>query len=328
MPQGLFKGTGYSMSSWFIELWNDYLTSLILDAFVLQMWATPFTTRLFDTVGTTVEWQVFIVILVAVLTFTFSLVTNINTDWLNNEVRVCESPLFRSAWLFAAMGAVTRHIGAGVLPFTIVTFLPLVYVRISPLLPHITALYATGFFVCTIILAVAGGRGHATDTSFNWGFFILDSISLTIICVHHSVWIASHDHTRSLQQPHDYQGLSGTQKLNFTDPRTEFSRILYEATRLATFRTLVVLSSMLVIGTPTHSVSFLSLSFVRTLFLLATISTSAAWTNCQHQQPTSLRNVLLATVVASSCGMLIDGTGQTAFLLIATPFAIALDIFG
>lgn len=312
------------MSSWFIELWNESLTPLIIDAFVIQIWATPFTTRLYDTVGTTGELQALICIIIAVLTFTFSLVANLNPDWLNNEVRVCESPLFRSAWLFAAMGAVTRHIGGGVLPFTIVTFLPLVYVRISPLLPPITALYATGFFVCTIILAFTGGRGHATDTSFNWGFLFLELMSLAIICVHHSVWIASHHYTRSLQKPHDSHRASGTQ----TDPRAELRRIRDEATLLATFRMLVVLVSMIFIGTPTHSVNFLSLSLIRTLFMLATISTSAAWTHCQHQQPTSLRNILLATVVASSCGMLVDGTGQTAFLLVAAPLAIALDVLG
>ena len=301
------------------------MTPFMIDAFTLHIWATPICTRILA--GTTAGWYVPTVITIAMLTFTVSLAAYTHVEWLHYEVGVTDSPLFRSAWLFAAMSTVTRHIGGGgVLPFTLVTFLPLVYVRISPLLPPVTALYATGFFVCTILLAVTGRSGHAvhvTDTGFNvYVMSGLELLSFTISCVHHSIWIASHHHTRSLQTP-AYQSPS--------DPSTTLSRWIHaewihtEATRLASFRTLVVLFSMLV-RTPTYSAIFLPLRFLQTLFLLATISTLAAWTHGQHQRPTSLSNVLLATVVASSCGMLVDGTGQTVCLLAATPFAVALEL--
>ena len=316
------------MDTGFREIWSHSLTPLVIDAFTLYMWATPFTTHLLATVGTTAGWYVTTVMTVAMLTFTVSIVTYKHVNWLHEEVGVSESPLFRSVWLFAAMGTVVRHVGGvGVLPFTLVTFLPLVYVRISPLLPPITALYATGFFICTTLVASTRHGGpaiHATGTSFSAYISVLELLSFTISCAHHSIWIASHNHTRPLP-PTEYQGPSDTK----TDPITSLTRLIYaESTQLAAFRTLVVLFSMLVGGTHTYPASFLPICFLQTLFLLATISTLAAWTHCQHQQPASLSQVLLATVVASSCGMLVDGIGQTACLLAAAPFAIALELLG
>ena len=321
------------MNRGFREVWIDDLTPIMIDAFALYIWATPFITRLLSTVGTTVWWYVATVMVIAMLTFTVNLAAHKHIHWLHSDLRVCESPLFRSVWLFAAMSTVTRHTeGGGVLPFTIVTFLPLVYVRISPLLPPVTALYATGFFVCTILISVTRLGGHnvnAKDTNFSFYESGLDLLSFTISCAHHSIWIASHKHTRSLQHT-EYQSQSDTQ----TDTCTSIlgAWVQSEATILATFRMLLVIFSILVGGTPTYSTSVLLeyplLGLLQTLFLLATISTLAAWTHGQHQQPTCLSNVLLATVVASSCGMLVDGTGQTVCLLAAMPFAIALELMG
>ena len=314
------------MKRGFREIWGYELTPFILDAFTLHLWATPFAIRLLDTVGTTIYWYIGTVMAIATLTFVASLVPNIHLGWLHTEVGVCESPLFRSAWLFTAMATVTRHTGgAGILPFTLVAFLPLVYVRISPRLPPVTALYATGFFICTILVAFArhtyqdttGHPAYATDTSFNVVSTISEFISFTISCVHHSLWITSHKHAESIPTPEyhtTHQGMSDPQ----TDPNTPLLK--------STFRTLVVLLSMLVRETPTYSANYLTLCFIQTLFLLATISTLAAWTHGQHKQPTSLSNILLATVVASSCGMLVDSTRQTACLLAATPFAIAIEL--
>ena len=180
------------------------------------------------------------------------------------------------------MGTVVRHIGGGgVLPFTLVTFLPLVYVRISPLLPPITALYATGFFICTILVAVTRHGGHtmhATDTSFSVYFSVLELFSFTLSCVHHSIWIASHNHTRSLQPP-EYQGPSDAQ----TDPSTSLPRWIHsESIQLATFRTLVVLFSMLVGGTHTYTASFLpicELESIRKMLVRAADTGYSMWHN-------------------------------------------------
>ena len=94
------------------EIWKDDVTPLILDAFTLHLWVTPFRTCLMGTASpegtrSIVWWPVVNVVALTVITFAMSLTASLHTP-----MGVCESPLFRSMWLFAAMGTVTRHIGA------------------------------------------------------------------------------------------------------------------------------------------------------------------------------------------------------------------------
>jgi hypothetical protein len=155
-------------------------------------------------------------------------------------------------------------------------------------------------------------------------------VSFIMCCIHHSIWIESHDR---------FQTGSGHQDDRADRARAPDHLILFTAAsfnwyvdtksiKLATFRTLVVIFIVIARETSTSFTGWPSVTFLQTLFLLATVSTLAAWTHCQHLETNSLSNVLLSTVVASTCGILVDSIQQMACLLLAAMFAIALEILG
>ena len=316
----------------------------MLDAFTLHLWATSFATCLRDVIETDIReegnarlwYTAATVVFIALVTFTISAVGTEHAHLLLTPKGVCESPLFRTVWLFTAMGTVKRHTGAvfGVLPFTIVTFLPLIYVRVSVKLPAFTALYATGFFLCTTFLASRSDRDavvriESKECELGGNSYWLAWVSFIMCCIHHSIWIESHDRfqTASGRRVTDHP-TSSTALFAAPCPSLVTWLINPKSIQLAIFRTLVVLLSVFTHETPVYFTGWPSVTFLQTLFLFATVSTLAAWTHCQHLEANSLSNILVATVVASTCGILVDSTEQSAYLLVAAAFAIVFEIWG
>ena len=306
------------------------MTPLILDAFTLYLWATSVTTCLKDAVETDIIGVGVTALFMVLVTFTMSAVRTERAHLLHTPRGVCESPLFRTVWLFAAMGTVKRHTGVmvGVLPFTVVTFLPLIYVRVPVKLPAFTALYATGFFLCTTALALRIDRDAVVHIAPKecelWGIsYWLAWVSFIICCIHHSIWIESQNRFQTGLTdrcvPDHYISFTTASYTWYVDPKS---------IKMATFRTLVVLFIVLTHETPTYFNERPSVTFLQTLFLFATVSTLAAWTHCQHLETNSLSNVLVSTVVASTCGVLVDSIQQIACLLVAAVCVIAFEILG
>jgi hypothetical protein len=311
------------------QIWKD-VTPLILDAFTMHIWATPFTARLRQYAGGSTGSEFFVVItvvLIAVLTFTVNLATIKNAELLHNATRVSESPLFRTAFLFAASATIARCIsGAGVLTFTVVTFIPLVYVRVPSSIPVVSAVYATVYFLCAFIGTMnntdtlAGVKPHEETSYFTnilvWLCFALSS-------VHHAAWHASHSHYSpsrgrfaSDRDPDSVSSLG----------MRLYEHIIQESTQLAAYRTMVVLGCMLLRSTDSTNTG--PVAFIERLALLVTVSTFASFAHGQHttRGGNSLSSVLLSTVAATSCGMLVENVEQVACILVATPLAIAFEL--
>jgi hypothetical protein len=273
------------------------LAPLVLDAFAIHLWASPYTSCLISG-SWTGTW-----VGIAVITFAVSFASVYHAAHIHNRTGLVENALFRAAWLFTATKSVKNRIGSGVLPLVLVAFLPLIYVRVAPDLPSVAAIYAILYFLLT------GSRGtQVTAVCGNSSAFTMCYVwvSFIISCGHHSAWVHSHTH---------YIELSGFRKWVYRSPlHTTF------------FRTVVVALCMLfpqtqLLGKPA------TLGTLRTLFLLSTISTFTAWTHCQHKETECFSNILVSTVFPVVSALIVETIEHTTAVLIVITLLIAIELF-
>lgn len=270
------------------ELWIEGVTPLLLEAFAIHLWVPPIANSLISTrpmiAGSHALTLAVIGSVVAIFTFLVNLWIHPHTHSILAKTGVGESPLFRSVWVFICACAVSRYTGNdGIMQFTVVTILPLVYVRVPEQLASCAAVYA-GIFsilcICHHIALFVAGRPFWTeapvDTTHHHGYSIASHSAVFVATsVYHILWFSSHRHTSDpTQQP----------SLSYFFFPWETS-----ALPLSVFRTILVLLSMFEhVGhaTQTDGITYTNqkvVEFLRILFLFTTISTFTAWTHCQHK---------------------------------------------
>jgi len=308
-----------------IHFFLDQVAPLVLDAFVMHLWLHPLLSILLNETplhsgnGLTTS----IVIVCMVLTFTVNMTIHPKLLDIHTRIGVCESPLFRSVWIFISAAAVRRYTGSGAMPFTIVTFIPLLYVRVPHLIHVISCIYGILFFTVTIArnafmffededtlpFSYEPGDDDAYQIGFSWFVFMFTSIF-------HPIFMSSQMYTTD----------------RFKDMSRSNRIFLWTSSgvRIAIFRSIIVLLSALLYDR--NSIAYMqkntdNMKFIETLFLNMTITTFTAWVHCQHVNPNAISNILTTSVVAASCGMIVDNIEQAALLCSLTPAAIAFDIY-
>ena len=310
----------------FAQMCIEGITPLVLDAFVMHIWATPLIRSLINGAptdsGTSETFA--IVTVAAILTFTVNICMHPYVLKFHRITSVSDSPMFRAIWIFSSAAATRRYsVGSPALSFTIVAFLPLVYVRIPHHLRVASALYGFVFFclsagrTCLMFLRQENVRQpmdlsyphDAYSVGFHWFVFFFS-------CLHHPVFMSS--------------------QIYISDINTDqiesyfFAKWRHSAIPLAAFRTLVLIFCVFIRENELHGMPYeyhQAVEFLEVLFLYLTISTFTAWAHCQHVQVNTLRNILTTSVVAASCGMIVETIEQTAFLCFLTPIAISFDLY-
>lgn len=313
-----------------IELWVEGATPLVLDAFAVHLITTPFATSLINAInlntGGTTRPLLLIAALMVSVTFTMHLLTHQYMRRFVNETGVCGNPLFRAVWVFICANFVTGFTtGGGVMPFTIVAFVPFIYIRVRDQLAACASVYALVFLLFT-------ARHSFLLAGTGWSFEDrparpIDSHDIYLIFVHmcvfilsslyHSAWFTSHTYTSD------------------TTPNPVRSyywlRWRHSAIPIATFRATVVLLSMLsgdcgaVDDASTRYNYHIEVKGVRMLFLFIAISTYTAWTHCQHNTRNPLQTILSASVIAATFGMLVQNIEQILFVWLFFCVAISID---
>ena len=314
------------VSKSFVQMWIEGVTPLILDAFVMHIWANPLIRSLINGapensgIGETVS----IVTVAALLTFVVNICIHPHVLRIHKMTGVCDSPLFRAIWIFSTAVATRRYTGGGtVMSFTIITFLPLIYTRVSPYLPTVSALYGLLFFCLSagrsfLMLFRHESISPTMDMSFprdsysvgfHWFVFLFS-------CVHHPVFMSSQTYTSDSNK--------------YLLESYFFVKWRHSALPLAAFRTIVLVFSVFLQESNLRGRPYKyheAVEFLEILFLFLAVSTFTAWVHCQHVHLNTLRNILTTSVVAASCGMIVEKIEQTAFLCLLTPIAIALDLY-
>jgi len=308
-----------------IQTFIDQIAPLVLDAFVMHLWLHPLLSILLKETpihgGTGLSTG--IVVVCTVMTFVVNMTIYPHLMDIHMRYGVCDSPLFRSIWIFISSSAARRYTGGGAMPFTIVTFIPLMYVRVPNLMHVISCLYGIFFFVVTItrnIFMIFGGeatlpnlyepsKDNVYQIGFCWFVYIFTSIF-------HPIFMSSQMYnTERFKNMNHCNGvfmweLSGIRIAIFRSLVVVFTAFLYDRDFIAYMQK------------DRHSIQFME-----TLFLYMTITTFTSWVHCQHVNPNTISNILTSSVVAASCGMIVDNIEQTALLCTLTPFAIAFDIY-
>ena len=330
MPQSTLTGT-YDIytqlaNKSFVQMWIEGITPLILDAFVMHIWATPLIRSLIN--GAPVssnETETFgIVSVAAILTFTVNVFIHPHVLRFHKTTSVSDSPMFRAIWIFSSAVATRRYsVGSPALSFTIITFLPLIYIRIPPYLRVVSSFYGLVFFClsagrsCLMFFRQESVRQtmdpsylhDAYSIGFHWFVFLFS-------CIHHPIFMSS--------------------QVYISDTNTHlienyfFVKWRHSPVPLAAFRTMVLFFCVFIRENELYGVPYKyhqAVEFLEILFLYLTISTFTAWAHCQHIQANTLRNILTTSVVAASCGMMVETIEQTAFLCFLTPMAIFFDVY-
>jgi hypothetical protein len=314
------------------ELCVEGVVPLLLDAFSMQLWLMPLVDSIMGSIpmgASATASTLCVAIILAVVTFVLNVSVYPHLHPFLAHSRVGDSPLFRAVWVYTCAAAVTRYTGgAGVMSFSIVTFVPFVYVRVPDILPVFASLYACVFFVFIAVHNVmsiqAGGSRFARSRvvhSYDVYSMAMHSIVFISSSLYHAVWIASHKYTSDPAQ----------------QPVSSYLFLRWRRWGIlpALFRTLVLVLCMLnrdgseTAGSSSSVARYQNhdvFRFLMTLCLFATISIYTSWTHCQHLDANKLRNILSASVVAATCGVLALDMEQIAFLCVAAPLAIWTDI--
>lgn len=306
----------------FIDVWTEGITPLIVELFVIYLWSTPLTSNMLqiDRSSDTDVVTIFIATVISLLTFMLNICIHPYLITIHAMTHVSKSPIFRAVWTFTCAVSIRQLTGfVGIIPFTILVFLPLIYVRVSQSLASISAVYAVIYFgVCAVhglssvqnkpsvpLQLITQEAPTAYTVVMSWVVFIASS-------VHHMTWVSSHTHTSDPSEPPVISYL--------------FLRWRNSGIPIAIFRTLVVSICMVVVCKPTTYNKSDTFQFMQALFLFLTISTLTAWTHCQHTNVACLRSILLASVTTAVCGMLVDNVEQMAFLYMSLPLAIFVEL--
>ena len=311
--------------SQFIQKFIDQVAPLVLDAFVMHLWLQPLLsnilikTPLHSGTGFTLS----MVLLCSILTFTLNMSIYPHLTDIHLRTGVGDSPLFRSIWVFICAAAARRYTGGGAMPFTIVTFIPLLYVRVPHLIHVISCVYGLLFFTVSITrnafmlfrdkITRPDSYNPSGDDFYVLGFYWFVFIFTSIF---HPIFMSSQMYTTDRHQNMNRSNIAFVWR--------------FAGTRIAIFRSIVVLLTALLYDR--NSAMYLqknrdNMEFIETLFLYMTITTFTAWVHCQHVNPNKLSNILTSSVAAASCGMIVDNIEQAAFLCALTPAAIAFDTY-
>jgi hypothetical protein len=305
------------------EIWREGIVPLFLDKFVIYISICPISIALLDRVPpeNTGEIAATIAVMLAIV-FSINVLGHAYVDYFHRWNGVRESPLFRAVYVCLCAAAAARHIGGGVVCFTVVTFLPLIYVKVSELLPSFTALYAGIFILLTAVYKFNLPPSPVPDTLSQTSHASTTAIHLVLlfgVVMYHAMWSTSHRHTSD------------------PDSKSLFPYLFvwwrHSSVPLAISRTLIAFLCILARDTyrgrtSTGIVSYTpsSLEFVRVLFLLLTISTFLAWIHCQHSHRNSLSSVLAASVVTATVGILVETAEQSLCLCLVACVAIWVDV--
>ena len=336
----LYRGPHASYTNQPIEKhWSEGVTPGILDGFEVYLWASPLTSNILAFVEPGHDKLcACIVLLLLSLTLALNLAILANAEAFHLRTGVADSSLFRAGWVFICACAITRYTGerGGVTAFAVVVVLPLVYVRVSGSLTGCTALFAIAFFVLTLSRSVLEPSSSTVERLLWRDVNDWEAASWMVVAAHwtvfvvassfHAVWAASHAHTLGLD------ALTPVQSYAVPVPAA-MSRVS-AALPKALLRTGLVLLCLLVREAPAGSTGARSsadhlhtIRFLQALALCVTVSTLTAWTHCQHQRANSLRSVLVATVTAALCGILVETIQQIAVLAVLFPGSALLDAF-
>jgi hypothetical protein len=296
---------------------------IVIDKFVMYQYICPIANALLDSIphghtGRTITT----IALVLLMVFVINVGVYTHGDQFHARTTIRESPLFRAVYVSLCICTIARHTGYGVVCFTVVTFLPLIYVRVSELLPSLTALYAGVFLVLTgVVYGIHAFADVTVDTTVGGtqtSSIAIYWILLSYGIIYHTLWSSSHRHTSD------------------TDSKPTFSYLFvawrHSAIPISVSRTLIAFLCIMARdtykgSTPTDPISYHHAThFMRVLSLLVASSTFLAWTHCQHSHRNSLSSILAASVVMSLCGMLVDNAEQVLCLCIIAPLAVWADI--
>jgi hypothetical protein len=304
------------------ELWVESITPLVLEAFAIHLWATPIANSLMDKIPTILTLE--IVLFVTCATFGVNLCIHPYVHRFLAKPSLSDSPLFRSVWIFICASAVTRYTGTGgIMQFTLVALLPLVYVRVPHLLASCAAVFALLFLVLVAVHNIAfffaerpSPPESLSHNNVNSDGYELATHSTVFVfaSVYHIIWFASHSH--------------GSNTPNQPSSHWKSSTIHH-----AIFRTLLVgmLSVLVNSGRTTEQLGVTykyhgTVEILQIVALFVTISTFSSWTHCQHKNHNRLRTIVCSSVTAATSGILQVNMEQQAFMWVVFTFGVIFDV--
>ena len=299
-----------------IEIWIEGFAPLVLDAFSIYLVTNTTTTSFVETLNGTTQPLLFVAISTGALTFAMNMFMMPYIRQFVNETGVGDAPLFRSVWLFICATAVTQHTATtGIMTFTIVTFIPYIYIRVRHQLAACAAVYALVFLLFVVrnsVLSPKRQQPHVNQTD------VYNIISHTCVFIlsslYHIAWFETHKYTSDPDSQIPVRSYFLFPYRNSTIP-------------LAAFRTVVVVLCVLSGNGGLSDETTPGVHFMRILFLLSAISTYTAWIHCQHTHKHTLHTVLSTSVFVSAFGSLVSNIQQTLFAWAVFYIVILIDIF-
>jgi hypothetical protein len=301
------------------ELLVEGFVPLIIDKFVTYIYICPISILLLDTphLGTNPSLVPIIIGILAVV-FTANIAVYRSDTCYDVTRQTRESPMFRSVYVCLCAALAARRVGVGIVCFTITTFLPVIYVKVSGLIPQVTAGYVLFFFMMTAINTVnssAEDTTHKVTGSFET---FMQWVLLLIGALYHAMWSLPQRHTSDINKKPLFSYL--------------FIRLRNSPLPIAVSRTIMTL--LCVLSRDTYrgrrnmgqNSYWYVVDFIQTLSLLITISTFLAWSHCQHSYRNSLSTVLSAAVVSAACGILIENAAQAICLCVICGVAVWVDV--
>jgi hypothetical protein len=313
------------------ELWVEGITPLVLEAFAIFIWTTPMTNSFLGKVPAIADSYMLTALLTALFVSVYTFLLNIcihpYVHTILARTSVCDSPLFRTIWIFICAYTATRYTGApGIMQFTIVTLVPLIYVHVSDKLAAYSAIYASAFLILGVGHGVAFfGAKQSLSVETQHTTVHLDatvvathSIVFMINSLYHTLWFSSHRHTSDPAVP----------------PCLSYFLFPWDKSKLkvAGFRALLVMTAVLgssgrMMENPTITYRYHRVvEFFQIVSLFVTISTFTAWTHCQHKYHNRLRTILCASITSATAGMLVDTMEQQLFMWALFLVGIVFDV--